>query len=102
MLRNGEPIQLAPLKTIQTGIELDDVRELFGLISEYEERDTAVQSGYTWKEWLELDTYERAAQVAFLRLHRLLRLHTDDAVTKDAEQRRKQQEARSRQARAEA
>lgn len=83
VLRNGEPIQLYPLKdSIHTGIETDDLREILGMIPEYEEREACVFSGYAWREWLTEDIRERAAAVAHYRLHNQITRHAQDAASR--------------------
>lgn len=82
---------------VSTGIEVDDARQQLGLISEFEERDCAAQSGYTWREWEDTDLRDRAATVAFTRIKRLMALHVDDAVTTDQELRARRQERARRQ-----
>ena len=51
-----------------------------GLVSEYEEREAAVYSGYTWREWLDLHWYDRASCIAHHRLHNTIELHVSDAA----------------------
>lgn len=81
---------------VATGIEVDDVRQQLGLVSEFEERDCAVQAGYTWKEWEATDVLDRAATVAFQRIKRLMALHADDALATDQELRTRRQEREKR------
>jgi len=58
-------------------------------VPEIEEREAAIFAGYTWRTWHELPREERTDGVAHYRLHRLISLHQDDAVAKDAERRMK-------------
>lgn len=62
-----------------------------GMVAEYEEREAAIHSGIPWLEWLEMDTLERAACVAHMRLSAMVTMHSQDAVMRDSELR----EARS-------
>lgn len=61
----------------------------FGLVPEYEERETAQETGYKWEEWLAMDTSERADHVAHQRLRHLLSLHTQEASETESERRAK-------------
>ncbi len=49
---------------------------------EYEVREAARFSGYTWPEWWELESEEQARSIAHLRIHSLTELHGNDAVAK--------------------
>lgn len=53
---------------------------LLGLVPEYEEREAAITSGYTWAAWQELPLIERAAGVAFARLKALIEANVSDAI----------------------
>lgn len=61
------------------------------LVPEYDEREAARFNGYTWKEWQEFDLldpvgrYNRAANVAYHRMHRIIETHTDDAMNQEME-----------------
>lgn len=61
-------------------------------MTEYEERAAAVLGGYSWSEWLGVSREERIQSVGFLRLHRLIQLHSDDLA--DREHRARQNRAR--------
>lgn len=47
--------------------------------------------GYTWSRWFELSRLERAAGVAHYRVHHLVELHGEDAVSREADRRAKQE-----------
>lgn len=78
---------------VSTGITYDDVRVQIGMVSEYEERECAVFSGYKWKQWTRLDSRERAAVVAHRRLTQLIGLHSQDAVDRELDMRQKRSKA---------
>lgn len=90
MTRNGERISSYPVRhSIKTGISYsDDPRVPLGLVPEYEEREAAILSGYTWQEWRVLDSRDRAAGVAFLRMRNLISLHSNDASQREQERKR--------------
>lgn len=59
-----------------------------------EEREAAILSGYNWKQYLEdfsltdpEGRWNRAANVAFYRLHHLIQQHVEDAISSDMERR---------------
>lgn len=62
---------------------------------ELEEREAAIFSGYTWKQWLEFDLldpegrWNRAAGVAHYRVHQLIEAHKESAVSEDLERKYK-------------
>lgn len=58
-----------------------------GLVPELEERESALFCGYKWKEWLALERIERAANIAHYRMHRLIEMHGEDAVSRESERR---------------
>lgn len=98
ILRDDEPIHIVPLRnTVRTGIASGDVRLEFEMVSEYEEREAAVFAGIPWIEWMTIDTRERAACVAHYRLHGLTQLHSQDAVARAEEQRRKREQMKAAQ-----
>ena len=66
--------------------EIEIVPEIDGWVSELELREAAVYCHYSPKELFELDWRERAACVAQYRLHRLIELHSEDAVNRKVEQ----------------
>lgn len=78
---------------MKTGIQ--QIALLEGLVPEIEEREAAIFSGYTWKEWLEFDLldpegrWNRAAGVAHYRLHHLIAQHVDDAISQDVKRQSK-------------
>lgn len=93
MTRNGEPLEALALRdAIVTGIEYDAV--LPGLVPLYEEREAAVFGHYRWTDWQALAPEERAAAVAHFRLHRLVEMHSSDAVSRAMERRARQQQPR--------
>lgn len=96
VLRNGEPILLAPLgRTVSTGIAFSDPRMDLGLVPEYEEREAAALEGIPWQEWLTMPMQERAAGVAHYRLHHLIAMHSQDAVQAAQERKQRMMEARN-------
>lgn len=97
VLRNGESIELAPLRrTVKTGIAYGDPRLDIGLVAEYEEREAATYAGIPWMQWLAAPIQERAASVAHYRLHYLIQMHGQDAVQTDSELREHARKARSK------
>lgn len=56
---------------------------------ELEEREAAIFSGYTWKEWRDLPREERIAGIAHYRVHHLIELHTEDAISKVVQMRQR-------------
>lgn len=60
---------------------------MFGLVAEYEEREAARESGYTWKEWEELEREERIACIAYYRLRHIIERNVQDAVSYEQERR---------------
>lgn len=54
----------------------------YGLVPEYEERETAVYVGYTWEKWLDIEYSERAKAIAHYRTHLAIEAHIEDAVDK--------------------
>lgn len=58
---------------------------LLGMVSEYECREVAKKSLYTWTQWLDLDTSERAACIAHNRLGLAIEAHVSEAYTKYSE-----------------
>lgn len=80
---------------VNTGITYDDVRVQIGMVSEYEEREAAMYSGYTWSRWVRLDSRERAASVAHRRLSQLIGMHSQDAIDREVDLRAKRQKALS-------
>lgn len=98
ILRDDEPIHVVPLRnTVRTGIASGDVRLEFEMVSEYEEREAAVFASIPWIEWLTIDTRERAACVAHYRLHSQVRMHSDDAVARAEDARRRREQVRMQQ-----
>lgn len=59
-------------------------------MAEIEERDAAVFGLFNRTEWACLGWEEKAATVAHYRIHRLIELHQNDAVSKAIEQKTKQ------------
>lgn len=91
MTRRGEPISEYPLRhSIKTGIGYGgDPRVRLGLVPEFEEREAAALSGYTWREWLQAGGLERAGAVAYLRMKNLVSVHAHDATERERERRNK-------------
>lgn len=46
----------------------------------FEEMEACRFSGYTWRQWRELDPLERGAGVAHHRVHLMVENHKEDAV----------------------
>ena len=92
MAKDGEPIQEVPLsRALNTGISYQAT--LPGLVSEVEEREAAIFNGYTWREWRDLDYFDRVRGAAHFRVHHLIQLHNAETEIKAAETRRRMQEA---------
>lgn len=78
---------------MRTGIQIIGLVE--GVVAEFEEREAAIFSGYTWKEWQEFDLldpvgrWSRASGVAHYRLHSLIEQHVEDAISEDIDRRSK-------------
>lgn len=60
---------------------------LEGLVPEMEEREASVFAQYTWDRWLALSWQERARSIAHHRLHYLIDLHRNDAVSSELKRR---------------
>lgn len=60
---------------------------LEGLVPEMEEREASVFAQYTWQDWLALTWQERANAIAHYRLHHLIDLHRNDAVSSELRRR---------------
>lgn len=66
-MKDGNPIMEMQLpQTIDAGITIESAD---GFVPEYEAREAAKYSGYTYKEWKEIHYMERAQAVAHYRLH---------------------------------
>lgn len=52
-----------------------------------EEREACLFNGYRWKDWLGLDRGDRAAGIAHYRVHRLVEMNGEDAVSRESERR---------------
>ena len=88
MSRNGEPIESIEIKDlVYTGIDMEPL--LPGLVPLYEEREAAFYCNYSWREWQQLEPYERAENVAHFRLKRLIDLHNADAMNVASAQRQR-------------
>ncbi len=82
MLRYGEPITSVSLgDAVETGLTLGT--PIPGFVAELECREAAIFGGYRWIDWIELSRQEQADSVAHYRLHLLIKMHQDDAVTKE-------------------
>lgn len=85
VFRWGDDIRRCNVKNaVKTNIEI--VPEVDGWISELELREASVFCHYTPEQFFELEWRERAASVAHYRLHRLIELHSEDAVNRKVEQ----------------
>lgn len=85
VFRSGTDIRRCSVKNaVRTEIEI--VSEIEGWVSELELREAAVYCHYTPERFFELPWRERAASVAQYRLHRLIELHSEDAVNRKVEQ----------------
>lgn len=81
MYRHGALIWLHDVgKPVDTGIEF--CSDLDGLVSDFEAREAAVYCHYTPRQFEGLAHEDRARTVAQYRLHRLVELHSDDAVNR--------------------
>ncbi len=72
-------------ETVETGVRYNVL--LDGLVPEMEEREASVFAQYTWEGWLGLPWQERARSIAHFRLHALIELHRNDAVSKELRRR---------------
>lgn len=71
----------APQSPIQINIRYErDGQE----VPEYECREACVYANYNWRDWQDLDWYERAAAVGQYRMHHLIESHVQDKVQKEA------------------
>ncbi len=66
---------------VRTGIDYGV--EIPGLIPPYMEREAARFALYNWSDWCDLDPMERAACVAHYRLHGMIEMHTEDAISRE-------------------
>ena len=76
-----------PHNQVRTGISYGSLAE--GLVPEFELREAAIFSGYTWKEWQALDYNERVYGVAYFRLRKVVEMHQEDAVQSTIERKAK-------------
>lgn len=60
------------------------------MVPEVEERDSALFTGYNWREWIELPYEDRVDGVAYYRLKRLVDIWEQDAVSRETDRRVKQ------------
>ena len=72
-------------ETVETGVRYNVI--LQGLVPEMEEREASVFSQYTWDRWRDLPWQERANSIAHFRLHHLIDLHSNDAVSSEMRRR---------------
>lgn len=79
MFRDGEPIEHVEIyHGIDTGITLSQGM-LPGQIPDYEEKAAAIAGHYREDIWKATHWRQKAREVAFYRLNRLILLHTDEA-----------------------
>lgn len=60
---------------------------LEGLVPEMEEREASVFAQYSWGDWRVLTWQERARSIAHFRLHHVIDLHRNDAVSSELRRR---------------
>lgn len=70
---------------VRTGIDYGV--EIEGLVPLYVEREAARFTLYNWSEWIDLDPMERAACVAHYRLHDMIEMHIQDAISREVKKR---------------
>lgn len=86
MTKDGLPIKLFELpERIDTGIESG---ALEGVVADYDAREAARFSGYSWNEWLKIHYMERAQAVAYYRLHYRIEAFVQKATEAKYNQRR--------------
>lgn len=87
MTKNGLPLEQFELpERIDTGIE---IRSLDGVVPEFECREAAKFSGYTYSEWRTIHYMERAAAIAFFRLHYKIEAFNSKAIENRMNSRRR-------------
>lgn len=89
MEKDGEPLEVQPVKTLETGITYR--RGFPGLVAELEERVAAKFNGYNWHDWLSLPRYERVDGIAYFRIHSMIEHHNQEAVERDMRRRQRRQ-----------
>lgn len=60
-----------------------------GLVSQYEERETARFALYNWTDWQALPDLEKVFAVAHYRVQQLVEAHVQDAVQQEVNRRSK-------------
>lgn len=78
--RHGDPITAYPLKTLHSGITVQ--QGFGGLVSEIELRAVARFSGYTWRQWEQLPQDDKVQDVAYQRIRRAIDANEEDARDK--------------------
>lgn len=79
--RFGIQIQRADIYSdIQVNTGISYGRQIRDCVPFFEEYDAMSVSGYSMKEWKELDPLEKASIVAMYRLRKYIALHEADAV----------------------
>jgi hypothetical protein len=85
--KNKKPIiEIAPGNTVSTGIRY--ANQVRGIVPDFEEYDAMIMAGYNTIEWKELNYMEKADAVAYMRLKKLIELHSNDAVQRNIEKMR--------------
>lgn len=80
MERHGDPITAYPLKTLHSGITVQ--QGFGGLVSEIELRAVARFAGYTWRQWDQLSQDDKVQDVAYHRIQRSIDANEEDAREK--------------------
>ena len=91
---NRSIIEIAPRNTIRTGIQY--AYQVRGVVPDFEEYDAMIRAGYNTIEWKELNYMEKADTVAYMRLKKLIELHSNDSVQKHLERTRLQNKGKKR------
>lgn len=65
------------------------------MVAPYEEREAARFNGYTWREWQDMDGWERALCVAYMRVNRAIGSHVAHAQVEAQKKANKKTASRS-------
>ena len=68
-------------QAVESGVRYSALLE--GLVPEMEEREASVFAQYSWDDWKALTWQDRAMSIAHFRLHHLIDLHRNDAVSSE-------------------
>lgn len=81
MEKDGEPLEVQPIRTLDTGITYR--RGFPGLVPELEEREAAKFNGFNWRQWLSLPLHDRADGVACFRISKMIEYHHQKAIERE-------------------